>query len=59
LDEIALKTFDEVDYHYIRDVYKAHDGLSVPSIIKSYSQSGPLNIELATEQIAEQQTLEK
>jgi len=59
LDEIALKTFDEVDYPYIREVYEARDGLTVPSIIKSYTQSGPLNIVLVTEQIVEQQNIDK
>ena len=58
LDEIAFKTFDEVDYTYIREVYEAQDGLLVPSIIKSYSQSGPLSIELATEQLVEQQAID-
>lgn len=51
LDEIALKTFDEVDFPSIREVYEAQDGLSVSSIIKSYTQSGPLRIELTTEEV--------
>ncbi len=51
LDQLAQQTFDEVDYPEIREAYETRGGLAVPPIIKSYTQSGTLEIELATEKV--------
>jgi hypothetical protein len=53
LDEVASKTFDEVDYSVVRDMYETNEGLFVPSIIKTYTQSGTLEIELSTGEVIE------
>jgi len=50
-DEIASMTSDEVDFYAIRNLYESNEGLLVPSIIKSYTQSGTNEIKLSTEDI--------
>jgi hypothetical protein len=51
LDNIASMTSDEVDYSSVREIYETNEGLVVPPIIKSYTQSGTLEIELSTEKV--------
>ncbi|NIM93658.1 MAG: transglutaminase domain-containing protein [Anaerolineales bacterium] len=53
LDDIAAMTSDEVDYAAVREVYETNEGLVVPPIITSYTQSGTLEIELSTEKVVE------
>ena len=55
LDYIASITSDEVDCLAVREMYKTNIGLEVPPIIKSYSQSGTVEIDLSTEKIVVQQ----
>ena len=50
-DEIASMTSDEVDFYAIRNLYESNEGLLVPPIIKSYTQSGTIEIKLSTEDI--------
>ena len=50
-DEIASMTSDEVDFDAIRNLYESNEGLLVPPIIKSYTQSGTIEIKLSTEDI--------
>ena len=53
LDRVASMTYDKVDFRAIRRVYEKHDGLVVPTIIKSYSQSGLLKVDLTTEEVVD------
>jgi hypothetical protein len=53
LDRVASMTYDKVDFNAIRTVYEKHDGLVVPTIIKSYSQSGLLKVDLTTEEVVD------
>ena len=55
LDEIASMTSDEVDFSEVRELYKTNKGLLVPPIIKSYTQSGTIEVDLSTEEIVEEQ----
>jgi len=55
LDDIASMTSDDVDFFAIRELYKTNEGLEVPPIIKSYTQSGTIEIDLSTEEIIEEQ----
>jgi len=50
-DEIASMTSDEVDFYAIRNLYESNEGLLVPPIIKSYTQSGTIEIKLSTEDV--------
>ena len=50
-DELASMTSDEVDFYAIRNLYESNEGLLVPPIIKSYTQSGTIEIKLSTEDI--------
>ncbi len=47
LDRVAALTVDAVDFSGIRRMYASSDGLTVPQIIKSYTQSGTIEIDLA------------
>lgn len=49
LDNIASMTSDEVDCYAIRDAYETNKGLAVPPIIRSFTKSGSIYIELSTE----------
>ncbi len=49
LDDIASKTYDEVNFATVRETYETNKGLNVPSIIKSYGRSGTVEVDLATE----------
>lgn len=51
LDRLALITADLVDFLAVREAYESQLDLKVPPVIKSYSQSGTLDIELATENV--------
>jgi len=51
LDEIATITSDEIDFLAVRELYKTNQSLEVPPIIKSYSKSGTIEIDLETEEI--------
>jgi hypothetical protein len=53
LDQVAAMTYDQVDFEGIRSVYKENRDLTVPSIIKSYSQSKMLLVDLTSEEIVE------
>ena len=53
LDEIASMTSDEVDFFAVRNTYDSDENLFVPPIIKSYTQSGTIEIDLSTEEIVE------
>ena len=55
LDEIASMTSDEVDFSEVRELYKTNESLLVPPIIKSYTQSGTIEVDLSTEEIVEEQ----
>jgi hypothetical protein len=50
LDDIASMTSDEVDFLAVRELYETNEGLVVPPIIKSYSASGTIEIDLSTEE---------
>jgi hypothetical protein len=51
LDEIASITSDEIDFLAVRELYQTNQSLEVPPIIKSYSKSGTIEIDLETEEI--------
>jgi len=51
LDNISSMTSDEVDFFSVRDAYETNESLVVPPIIKSYTQSGTLEIDLSTEEV--------
>ncbi len=51
LDNVALLTLDEVDFFGIRQAYETNEDLAVPPVINSYTQSGPLRIDLLTEKV--------
>jgi hypothetical protein len=51
LDQIASQTWDEIEYQFLREIYQTQEGFAVPAIIKSYTQSGALEIELDTENV--------
>jgi hypothetical protein len=53
LDDVASLTYDEVDFSSVRKAYETNEGLIVPPIIRSYTQSGTLEIELSTESVVE------
>ena len=55
LDKIASMASDEVDFFGVRELYKTNEGLIVPPIIKSYTQSGTIEVDLSTEEIVEEQ----
>jgi hypothetical protein len=44
---------DEVDFSAVRDAYETNEGLAVPPIIKSYTQSGTLAIDLSTGEVVD------
>jgi len=54
LDRIASMTFDDVDLISIREAYQTNEGLLVPPIIKSYTKSGTLEIDLSTEEVVDE-----
>ena len=51
LDDIASMTSDEIDFLAVRELYKSNKSLEVPPIIKSYMQSGTVEIDIETEEI--------
>lgn len=53
LDDVAVLTFDEVDFPGVREAYEQNEGLTVPAIIKSYTQAGAIKVDLSTEQVIE------
>jgi hypothetical protein len=53
LDNVAALTSDEVDFEAVRRMYEANEGLTVPQIIRSYTQSGVLNVDVSTEESVE------
>lgn len=53
LDEIASMTSRDVDFVAVRNLYESNEGLLVPPIIKSYTHSGTIEIDLSTEDIVE------
>ena len=53
LDNIASMTSDKVDFFAVREAYETNEGLVVPTIIKSYTQSGTLAIDLSTEEVVD------
>ncbi len=53
LDNIASMTSDMVDFSAVRDAYETNEGLVVPPIIKSYTKSGTLAIDLSTEEVVD------
>lgn len=54
LDEVALLTFDDVNYPAIRTVYQEKDGFAVPDIVRSYPGNDPIQVEVATEKVVGQ-----
>ena len=53
LDNISSMTSDEVDFFSVRNAYETNEGLLVPPIIKSYTQSGSIEIDLSTEEVVD------
>jgi hypothetical protein len=53
LDQAAALTAEKVDFTAVRSLYKAEPGLRVPAIISSYTASGPLQVDWATETVIE------
>lgn len=53
LDNVALMTFDKVDFFGIQEAYETSEGLAVPQVINSYTQSGLLRIDLSTEEVVD------
>lgn len=53
LDRLASTTAGEVDFLAVQDAYEADQGLKVPPVIKSYNQSGTLEIELTTDNVVD------
>jgi hypothetical protein len=51
LDDIATMTIDEIDQHKLQKAFDNNDGLKVPAIIKSYTKSGFIKVNLTTENI--------
>ena len=51
LDRIAAETFEDINFNVIQKTYLKEDGWAVPPVIKSYTPSGTLEIELATEKV--------
>jgi len=46
LDEAASMTANVVDFEAVRDAYESHAGLAVPQVVKSYTESGELEVDL-------------
>ena len=53
LDKVALMTSDEVDFSGVHEAYESNEGLAVPPVIKSYTQSGTFEIDLSTEEVVD------
>lgn len=53
LDRVAAMTYDEVEFEGIRSVYRENKAFAVPAIIKSYTQSKLIRIDLASEEVVE------
>jgi hypothetical protein len=54
LDQVAEKTWEDVDYQAIRSVYESEAGIKVPQVITSFTRWGVLQIELETEDVIKQ-----
>jgi hypothetical protein len=53
LDDLASMTDNEVDFSEIRQAYESDQGLKVPMVVTSYSQSGTSKIELTSEELVD------
>lgn len=53
LDQVASITFDDVDFSAIRTAYETNEGLVVPPIIRSDTESATLEVELSTGKVIE------
>ena len=53
LDSTASMTSDEVDTTAIREAYAVNEDLKVPRVIKSYTPSGTVNIDISLEQVVD------
>ena len=51
LDQAADLTAEQVDFAAVRQLFQAEEGLRVPTIISSYTPSGPLKVDWVTEAV--------
>jgi hypothetical protein len=51
LDEVAALTAEQMNFPAVRESYEALEGFRVPPFIRSYTQSGALEVELSSERV--------